>query len=52
MLDLDIEKLKTVLVDLSKLSNAVKNKVAKTIVFDHLVKQVAIQIINTFDWDF
>ena len=33
----DVNKLKIVIVDLSKLSNAVKNEVAKKTVYDKLV---------------
>ena len=47
--DLDIDKLKTIPVDLSKLSNVVKKDVKKT-VFDELVKKVnAIQTNDTSD---
>ena len=37
---LDIDKLATVLVDLSKLSNVVKNDVVKKTVYDNLVAKV------------
>ena len=38
--ELDIDKLKTVPFDLSKLSNVVKNNVVKQTVYDELVKMV------------
>ena len=45
---IDIDKLKTVLVGLSKLINVVKNDFAKRIVYDELVNKVkTIQTINT-----
>ena len=48
--DLDIDKLKTIPVDLSKLSNVVKKDVVKKTVFDELVKKVnAIQTNDTSD---
>ena len=48
--ELDIDKLKTVPVDLSKLSNVVKNNVVKTTAYNKLVKTVnAIQTINARD---
>ena len=48
--ELDIDKLKTVPVDLSKLSNVVKNNVVKTTAYNKLVKKVnAIQTINARD---
>ena len=37
---IDVDKLKTLSVDLSKLSNVVKNDVAKKTVFDKLVAKV------------
>ena len=37
---IDVEKLKTVPVDLSKLSNVVKNEVVKKIMYDNLVTKV------------
>ena len=37
---IDVDKLKTLSVDLSKLSNVVKNDVAKKTVFDKLVTKV------------
>ena len=48
--DFDVDKLKTVPVDLSKLSDVVKNQVVKKSVYDKLVKKVnAIQAIDTSD---
>ena len=38
--ELDIAKLETTLVDFSKLSNLVKNKVVRETVYDELVKKV------------
>ena len=37
---IDIDQLKTILIDLRKLSNVVKNKVVKKIVYDKLVSKV------------
>ena len=48
--DLDTDKLKTVPVDLCKLSNVVENDVVKKIVYDELIKKVnAIQANDTTD---
>ena len=48
--DLDIYKLKTVPVDLNKLSNVVKNNVVRKSVYDELVKKFnTIQTIDTSD---
>ena len=50
MILLDINKLGTLPVDLSKLSNIVKNEVVKKTVYDELVKKVnALQTIDTCD---
>ena len=38
--DLDIDKLKTVPVDLSKLNDAVKNEVVKKTIYDKLVNDI------------
>ena len=47
---LDIGKLETTPVDLSKLSNVVKKDVVKKIVYDELIKNVnAIEAIDTSD---
>ena len=46
--ELDIDKLKTVTDDLSKLTNVVKSDVVKKTVYDGLVKKVnAIQTVDT-----
>ena len=48
--DLDIDKFKIVLVDLSNVSNIVKNDVVKKTVYEELAKKVnAIQTIDTCD---
>ena len=48
--DLDIDKLKTFPVDLSKLSDIVKNEVVKNTIYDKLVKNVYdIQNDDTID---
>ena len=41
---IDIDKLKTVPVDLSKLSNVVNNEVVKKIVYDQLVAKVQVDL--------
>ena len=48
--DKDVDKLKTLLVNLSKLSNVVENDFVKETVYDKFVKKVnVIQTINTSD---